>query len=192
NYYYWPGTWVLDRPGLFTGSGLPMRFADVDGSRIDVYQAATQMTDESDQTYSTHIDTLLDNAIGSKGYYAVVTANMHTDSGTSSGSDAIVTSAQTRGVAVVSAKQMLTWLDGRNSSSFRSLSWSGSTLTFTVVAGSGSRGLRALLPLTSRGGTLTGLTRDGNAVSWSSETIKGIAYATFPAAAGDYSATYAP
>ena len=23
NYYYWPGTWVQDRPGLFTGSGMP-------------------------------------------------------------------------------------------------------------------------------------------------------------------------
>src|SRR5205085_2172777 len=28
NYYYWPGSWIQDRPGLFTGSGLPMRFAD--------------------------------------------------------------------------------------------------------------------------------------------------------------------
>jgi hypothetical protein len=192
NYYYWPGTWVLDRPGLFTGSGLPMRFADTDGTRIDVYQAATQMTDESDQSYSTHIDTLLDNALGTKGYYAVVTANMHTDAGTSSGSDAIITSAQARGVAVVSAKQMLTWLDGRNGSSFGSLSWSGSTLTFTVTAAPGARGLRALLPLASHGGTLSALTRDSNAVSWSSETIKGVAYATFPAAAGSYSATYAP
>ena len=37
----------------FTGSGMPMRFADLDGSLIDVYQAATQMTDESGITYST-------------------------------------------------------------------------------------------------------------------------------------------
>ena len=35
---------------MFTGSGMPMRFADLDGSMIDVYQAATQMTDESGQT----------------------------------------------------------------------------------------------------------------------------------------------
>ena len=49
-YYYWPRSWVQDRPGLFTGSGLPMRFADSDGSMIDVYQAATQLTDESGQS----------------------------------------------------------------------------------------------------------------------------------------------
>ena len=50
NYYYWPPAWIQDRPGMFTGSGMPMRFADLDGSMIDVYQAATQMTDESGQT----------------------------------------------------------------------------------------------------------------------------------------------
>ena len=32
NYYYWPATWVQNRPGLFTGSGMPMRFADKDGT----------------------------------------------------------------------------------------------------------------------------------------------------------------
>ena len=28
NYYYWPPTWVQNRPGMFTGSGMPMRFAE--------------------------------------------------------------------------------------------------------------------------------------------------------------------
>ena len=44
---------------MFTGSGMPMRFADADGTMIDVYQATTQMTDESGQTYPFTIDTLL-------------------------------------------------------------------------------------------------------------------------------------
>ena len=54
NYYYWPPGWVDDVPGFFTGSGMPMRFADLDGTMIDVYQATTQMTDESGQTYPVH------------------------------------------------------------------------------------------------------------------------------------------
>ena len=29
NYYYFPAAWIQNRPGLFTGSGMPMRFADV-------------------------------------------------------------------------------------------------------------------------------------------------------------------
>ena len=50
----------LDRPGMFTGSGMPMRFATATGQMIDVYQAATQMTDESEQSYADHINTLLE------------------------------------------------------------------------------------------------------------------------------------
>ena len=192
NYYYWPPAWVQDRPGLFTGSGMPMRFADVDGTLIDVYQAATQMTDESGQTYPFNIDTLLDNALGPAGYYGVFTANMHTDSASHAGSDAIVASAQTRGVPIVSARQMLTWLDGRNGSSFGAITWNGSALTFTITAATGSNGLRAMLPTASTGGTLTSLTTGGAAVSWTTQTIKGISYAVFAAGSGTYTATYAP
>jgi hypothetical protein len=34
SYYYWPPSWIQDRPGLFTGSGMPMRFADVVDRRL--------------------------------------------------------------------------------------------------------------------------------------------------------------
>ena len=121
NYYYWPPKWVDNRPGMFTGSGMPMRFAKLDGSLIDVYQATTQMTDESGQSYPLTIDSLLSNALGPEEYYGAFTANMHTDSPESAGSDAIVAAAQIRGVPIVSARQMLTWLDGRNGSSFQKL-----------------------------------------------------------------------
>ena len=79
-----------DAPGFFTGSGMPMRFADLDGTMIDVYQATTQMTDESGQTYPFTIDTLLDRALGSTGYYGAFTANIHTDGSTESQAAAIV------------------------------------------------------------------------------------------------------
>jgi hypothetical protein len=192
NYYYWPGSWIQDRPGLFTGSGMPMRFADADGTRIDVYQAATQMTDESGQSFPFTIDTLLDNALGSNGYYAVLTANMHTDTASHAGSDAILASAGSRGVPVVSARQMLAWIDGRNGSKFSAHAWSGNALSFTITAAAGANGLRALLPAASPAGTLASLTANGTPVAFTTRTIKGIAYAVFPAASGAYVATYAP
>ncbi len=191
NYYYWPGSWVENRPGHFTGSGMPMRFADLDGSLIDVYQANTQMTDESGITYSTHINTLLDNAIGTPGYYAVVTANMHTDSANHAGQQTIVNAAIAKGVPVVSARQMLTWLDGRNGSSFASMAWAGDTLSFTIAVGTGANGLQAMVPTTSANGALAGITRGGSPVAFTTQTIKGIEYAFFPATAGAYQATYA-
>jgi hypothetical protein len=192
NYYYWPGSWVQDRPGLFTGSGMPMRFADLDGTRIDVYQATTQMTDESGQSFPFTIDTLLDNALGANGYYAVLTANMHNDMVVSDGSNAILASAQSRGVPIVSAKQMLTWLDGRNGSRFSNHAWSGSALSFTITAAAGANGLQALLPAATPAGTLASLTANGSPVAFTTQTIKGIAYAVFPGVSGAYVATYAP
>ena len=163
-YYYWPRSWVQDRPGLFTGSGLPMRFADSDGSMIDVYQAATQLTDESGQSLAMTIDTLLDRALGPEGYYGVFTANMHTDAAASTGSDAIVASAKARGVPVVSGRQMLTWLDGRNRSSFESIEWRGGRLSFRVAAAAGAADLRGMLPTSFGGRTLRAITRDGRQI----------------------------
>jgi hypothetical protein len=193
NYYYWPGDWVSDQPGMFTGSGMPMRFADLDGSLIDVYQAATQVTDESGMTYATHINTLLDNAIGPKGYYGVFTANIHTDiqkANRSNGSDTIIASARQRQIPVVSAKQMLTWLDGRNSSSFGDMSWAGNVLYFSIAVGEGANNLRAMLPLIAAGGQLTGLMVNGSPATYTTDTVKGMQYAFFPASNGSYVATY--
>jgi hypothetical protein len=192
NYYYWPPQWVANAPGFFTGSGMPMRFADLDGTMIDVYQATTQMTDESGQSYPFTVDTLLDRALGATGYYGAFTANMHTDSAQSSGSDAIVASALNRGVPVVTGRQLLEWLDGRNRSSFDSIAYSGGTLTFRVTAGSAATGLRGMLPASFGNETLGALTRDGNPVSFTREVIKGVEFAFFPASSGVYEATYAP
>ena len=189
-YYYWPASWVNDRPGMFAGSGMPMRFATTDGTMIDVYQATTEMTDESGQSYPVTINTLLDNALGLQGYYGAFTANMHTDAVASTGSDAIVASAVARVVPIVSARQMLTWLDGRNGSYFGSLTWDGSTLSFTIAVAEGANGLRAMLPATFAGKTLTGITQGGSPVAFTSQTIKGIIYAFFPAASGAYQAVY--
>jgi hypothetical protein len=195
NYYYWPGSWVNNRPGMFTGSGFPMRFAEKDGSLIDVYQATTQLTDElgsgpTDWAHvELHIRALLKGAL-EDGYYGVFTTNMHTDYANHTGANVIVTEALARGVPVVSAAQMLKWLDGRNGSSFRGLSYSGGRLGFTVEAAEGSQGLEAMVPARSATGALVGLTRNGAVVGTEIRTVKGIEYAVFNAAPGAYAATY--
>jgi hypothetical protein len=136
------------------------------------------------------IAALLSNALGAPSYYGVFTANMHTDT-LSAGADAIVDEATARGVPVVSARQMLTWLDARNASSFEGLEWENGELRFTIAPAPSANGLRAMVPVHTSGGELTSITRGGAAVSTQTETVKGIEYATFPAAAGAYVATYA-
>jgi len=189
NYYYWPGSWISNRPGFFTGSGMPMRFTKADGTMIDVYQATTQMTDESGQTYPFTINGLLDKAVGPEGYYGAFTANMHNDNAASGGSDAIVAAAQARQIPVVSARQMLEWLDGRNGSSFSNLNWNGNELTFTVSVGQNTTGLMAMVPVPD-GLIVTGILNNGNQVTYSVGTIKGIQYVFFYALAGTYQVSF--
>ncbi len=192
NYYFWPPSWVVNAPGLFTGSAMPMRFADLDGTLIDVYHAATQMTDESGQSYPFTIDTLLDRALGAEGFYGAYTINAHTDVSVTTEATTVVDSAQARSVPIVTGRQMLDWLDGRNSSSFSNLVWNGNNLNFVISPGSGANGLQAMLP--TRAGSSLLLTAingpGGGAVTTNKDTIKGIEYAFFSAAAGAYTATY--
>jgi hypothetical protein len=188
-YYYYPSNWVADHPGLFTGSGFPMRFADANGNLIDVYQATTQMTDESGQSFPMTVDALLDKAVGPEGYYGVFTVNAHTDDPYSAVSDAVVHSAQTRGIPVITARQLLTWLDGRNASGFSSFTWDGNTLSFTVNDAQGANGLTAMVPVPD-GQAVSGITGDGIPVAYTVAVIKGIPYARFSATSGAYRVTY--
>lgn len=195
NYYYWPGSWIQNRAGMFTGSGMPMRFADLDGTLIDCYQLTTQMPDESGIQWPGFINTLLDNAIGSNGYYGVFCANMHTDVNTPGdqsvvGSEAIIQSAIARNIPVISARQLLTWLDGRNGSNFENITWSGNNLSFTISMAAGSHQLQGMVPVNASSGTLTGITLNGAPVTYTSEVIKGINYAFFDAAPGNFIANY--
>jgi hypothetical protein len=190
NYYFWPAEWVRNRPGMFTGSGMPMRFATRDGAIIDVYQAATQMTDESAQSYPLTINTLLDNALGPREFYGAFTANMHTDKARSTSAAAIIRSAKARNVPIVSAVQMLRWLDGRDGSSFRNIRWTTGNLHFTIAVADGSEGLTALLPTSSTSGPLAGIAVDGRPVEFEVRTFAGEDYAFFPAAPGSYDAKY--
>jgi methionine-rich copper-binding protein CopC len=198
NYYYWPGSWIQDRPGLFTGSGMPMRFATKNGAMIDTYQATTQMTDESGQSYPKNIGALLNIANGPQGYYGVFTVNAHTDAASSTVADNVISTAQLYNNPVVSGRQLLGWLDYRNNSSFGSLSWNTSTqtLSFTITTADNASGLQgklqAMVPLLSAAGKLTGITQNGSIFTYTTQRIKGVDYAFFMASPGSYTAQYAP
>ena len=191
NYYHYPGVWIGAKPGFMNGGGFPMRFADTDGTQIDVYQQNTNLTDESTASFSTSINALLDNAIGAQGYYGAFAANLHTDApAPHAGAETIVAAAQARSVPLVSYKQLLQWVDGRNSSTIRGLNWSGGTFTFVTTVGAGANGLQTMLPLQGPTGTLTGITRAGSPVTYTVQTVKGIQYAMFTAATATFVATY--
>ena len=191
NYYHFPGSWIGSRPGFLNGGGFPMRFADTDGSIVDVYQQNTNMNDEAAQAYPATVNALLDGAVGANGYYGAFGVNIHTDNAAPNAStEAIVASAQARDVPIVSYRQLLEWVDGRNTSTIRNLAWNGGTFTFTTTVGAGADGLQTLLPTQGPTGTLSALSCAGSPTSFTVQTIKGVAYATFPAITGTCQATY--
>ncbi|HLG40162.1 MAG TPA: DUF4082 domain-containing protein, partial [Chitinophagaceae bacterium] len=192
NYYYWPASWIQNRPGMFTGSGMPMRFAGINGSMIDCYQATTQMTDESGITIGNFCDELLNKATGPEGYYGAFVANMHTDSANHNGSDAVIASAMAHKVPVIAAKQLLRWTDGRNNTSFDFMSWNNDQLNFSMIVPSGAGNLNVMIPYRSQNGQLVSVILNGNMIPFRVETIKGMEYGFVNANAGrnTYLATY--
>jgi len=94
-------------------------------------------------------------------------------------------------VAVVSAKQMLDWLDGRNGSTLTGISWADNALTFSALAGSRATGLQVMVPAQVGTLHLTGITLNSAPVTYTVQTIKGVSYAFVTVAAGQYRASYA-
>ena len=189
SYYYWPASWVADKPGFFTGSAMPMRFATTGGDALDVYQAATQMTDESGQSFPNTIDSLLDLAVGPNGYYGAFVANMHTDKIASAGSEWIVSSAMRRGVPVISARQLLKWCDARTLSSILPLSWSQGILSFLVKGNAAAQGNEVMIPVL-KGDKVNSVSFNGTTIPYTLRGVKGVQYAALPALSGSYRITY--
>jgi hypothetical protein len=196
NYYYWPPSWIQNRPGFMTGSGFPMRFADLNGAIIDVYQAATHLVNESGGNnhpdgivYPEGINSMLDRALGPEGYYGVF--GTHYDFNDDFQLQ-LLESAKARNVPLISADQLLTWLDGRNSSSFGNPIWNGTQLEFSITIGAGANNLYAMIPNETTGGQLSSLTINGVNVSFEVQTLKGRSYAVFRATNGNVIATYSP
>jgi hypothetical protein len=187
SYYYWPSQWVLNRPGFLTGSGFPMRYADLDGSIINVYQAATHLSNETGASPD-GIDSLLDKALGDEGYYGVFGVGYdYTDQFAST----ILDIARGRNVSLISAEQLRIWLVAKGLSSFSGQvitpTDSGFELEFSIDVNSFVGNLYAMIPYEALGGRVTSIVRNPDfriPVEFTIETIKGRSYAVFPAAEG--------
>ena len=104
--------------------------------------------------------------------------------------EAIVASAQARGVPVISYRQMLEWVDGRNSSTIRGLDWNAGTLTFVTTVGSRCQRAPddAAHPGADRHPHRAHLRRLPDRLR--RPDVKGIQYAMFDSATGICQATY--
>jgi hypothetical protein len=187
NYYYWPPTWVRNRPGFFTGSGFPMRLVDRTGRLIDVYQAVTHLSNETGLTVPAGIEAMLDRALGREEFFG--TFGTHYDF-TDRFSEHLLRAAKARDVPLISAQQLLTWLDGRNGSFFSNIAWDGTTLSFDVTVSSSAVGVHGMLPGSTASGHLASISCGAGPVEYFIRTVKGLDYAFFPARSGRCAARY--
>jgi hypothetical protein len=136
------------------------------------------------------INNPIDKMIGPEGYYGVFGAH---DDYRGDGFEArLLNSAIARNVSPISAQQLLTWLDGRNLSSFGNPTWNGMQLAFSISVVAGANNLFAMIPNQTTGDQLRSLTIDGSPVTFTVEMIKGRSYAVFRDVNGNTVATYAP
>ncbi|CAN7286993.1 hypothetical protein LJR219_001368 [Phenylobacterium sp. LjRoot219] len=189
NYYHWPPPWLDQRPGFMTGSGFPMPFIDSDGSVLDIYQAASHLVDESGVPQLEGVRFMVERALGPEQFFgAFGTHYDHSDRY----EDVLIQVAQQHGVPLVSAEQMLSWLDGRNGSRFAQLRWKDSKLRFDVRLGAGAEAASVMLPAAFAGVSLRRVTCAGKPVEFAVQTIKGLDVAFLAARPGQCEATYGP
>jgi hypothetical protein len=184
----YPASWVNSRSPMVTGSGMNMRLTDASGALLDVHQGVTNFDNTSAD--STSIATMLDNAIGANGYYGMFGSHYDMEAGEVY-HQLLVDIAKSRGVPTISSLQALDWLTSREQSSFTELAQpTVGQLTFHLTTSEGAHGLRSMVPSNNGGGTLTSVSRAGQAVSYQTQTIKGVSYAVFEARSGDYDVRY--
>ncbi len=190
NYYHW-GSWTAT-PGYFTGSGLPLRFSDENGQILDIFQATTQLPDETwFASISTQFKTLIDRSVD-QGYYGFLTANFHPPSyGTyQTAADSMMDYANARGVPIWSAEQLNDFLRARNQARTQNMSWNGTLLNFDFNALIPYNELTLMIPAKAGGHSLASLEIGSTSVPYTITTIKGYDYALFTAANGSYTAAY--
>jgi hypothetical protein len=191
NYYFFPPEVVRDRSACFTGSAMPMRFADLDGRPIDVFQLCTPLTDESGQSYPEAVETLLDRARGEEGFYGAFAANIHTTPDEDDRIlEGVIEAARVRGVPVISARRLLEWIDARQASSCEVVGWAERTLVLSVRVPPTAAGRLTLLIPADRAGGPQSVTKAGTPVPFRRHVVKGIDYIAFEPISGTYEVAY--
>lgn len=187
NYYNWPPAWLTGRSGFMTGSAMPMPFVSEDGKVLDVYQAATQLVNEDGVPHRQGAVTMLQKALGPDEFYgAPVTHYDFSDDY----ADVLIKAAQEHEIALISAEQMLSWVEGRNNSYFADVGWENGILSFTPYIADGAEYADIMLPLVSDAGRLDEVRCGNDTVPLTVQAVKGLSFASFAARAGTCRATY--
>jgi len=190
------GPYYLGTPGTnqgnFTGSGMVMRYADVRGKTINVFQHFNSVYD---QQYTESKDPegffncfkgLVDRSLHNE-VYSFVSIKAHNDEYYFSKTPLLkmLTYARSLDVPVWTEKNLLDFLKMKDQASMSGMSWKRNTLTFTVLSSvSHPEGLTCMVPLTEGAMEIGNITIGGKDHPIVRRKIKGRDYALVTMAPG--------
>jgi len=183
------GDYYLGPPGTnqgnFTGSGLPMKFADAKGRIINVYQ---QLNAVYDQQYNESNDPdgfyncfkgLIDRSLYNE-VYSFISVKSHNDEYYFSKVPLMkmLAYANRKGIPVWTALKLLDFIKMRDEACFTNNTWSNNKLSFNIKSSlTHSNDLTVMIPRDFDNKKIKGITKNGNEASFFVREVKGSAYA---------------
>jgi len=185
NYYIFGGNWVypvwLGDVGHFTGSGLPMKFANTHGEIINVYQSSTQLIDETWQkaNFENKGKALINRSLDEENY-TYINANNHTwywkdckEAGLK-----VLDYCNVRGVPIWTAEKVYDFIKMKDEATFADISWANNQLSFNLNSSlKHTNGLTFMVPANFNGKKIKEISKNGKANTFIIKTVKGSEYA---------------
>ncbi len=171
--------------GNYTGSGLIMRFADVGGKMINVYQ---QLNNVYDQQYMEHKDQdgyyncfkgLMDRSLN-EGVYSYISVKAHNNEYYFSKIPLMksLDYANSKGVPVWTEHKLLGFLQAKDAATFTGINWANDRLSFKIQSLiNHSNGLTCMVPYLYNGKKVTKISVNGVTQPHSVMLVKGTYYA---------------
>jgi hypothetical protein len=187
--------------GNYTGSGLIMKFADVDGKVINVYQ---QLNNVYDQQYMEHKDQdgyfncfkgLMDRSLDDE-VYSYISAKAHNNEYYFSKIPLMksLDYANSRGIPVWTELKLLSFLKAKDEAAFTNINWANNRLSFKIKSSlTNINRLTCMVPYVHDRKKINKITINGVTIPYSVKLIKGFDYAMFtikPGASYDLVITY--
>lgn len=192
NYYQFGGNkvfpnWMGD-VGHFTGSGIPMKFAEASGRVLNIYQSNTQLPDETwlKENIESKCKTLIDRSLDEENF-TYINANFHTwywpdcrEPGLR-----VLDYCNKRGVPVWTAERVYKFLVMKDEASFSDIFWKENHLSFTINSSVvNPDGLTFFLPVTHDNSKISSITSEGLNLKYQTMIVKGFEYAMATVASG--------
>ena len=171
--------------GNYTGSGLIMKFADVSGKMINVYQ---QLNNVYDQQYMEHKDQdgyyncfkgLMDRSLDNE-VYSYISVKAHNNEYYFSKVPLMksLDYANSKGIPVWTELKLLGFLKAKDEATFTDINWANNQLSFKIKSSlKHSNGLTCMVPYLYNGKKINKITVNGVTQSYSVKLIKGFDYA---------------